>query len=204
MTSTVDDSSLLHLRVRQVVESYPEPSILGACDCTSYSYFLLSIVLLTLGTTITVSALGATEHIVFSHLGHMWLVGPICICCGTMVAIRSVLYLRRKSIIKLLQRQRALLRLAEVLSFQELAAQSQNRGGPPGNEVYMTASTLTLPPTYDMIVSQGVPIDSATVADPPPPSYMEAMRLVEQEKANRDRTAAAPTDERDSADKETV
>ncbi|CAA9999987.1 unnamed protein product [Nesidiocoris tenuis] len=75
-------------------------------------------------------------------------------------------------------------------SFQELAAQSQNRGGPPGNEVYMTASTLTLPPTYDMIVSQGVPIDSATVADPPPPSYMEAMRLVEQEKANRDRTAA--------------
>ncbi|KAF6199803.1 hypothetical protein GE061_006101 [Apolygus lucorum] len=188
MSSNVENS-FLRLRVSQLVESYPDPFVLGDCDCTSYSYFLLSIVLLTLGTCITMSALGATEHVVFSHLGHMWLVGPICICCGTMVAIKSVLYLRRKSIIKMLLRQRALLR-----SFQELASQTR---GPPGGEVYMTASTLTLPPAYDVIVSQGI-LESA---EPPPPSYAEAMRLVEQEKANQ--TAATADDERDgSADKE--
>lgn len=106
------ENNYLRLRVRQLVDSYPEPSVLGDCDCTSYSYFLLSIILLTLGVYITVPALGGADHYVFSNLGHMWLVGPICICCGAMVAIKSVLYLRRKSVIKMLLRQRALLRVS--------------------------------------------------------------------------------------------
>lgn len=90
---------------------YPEPSTFGQCDCTSYSYFALSMVLFAVGTVITVLALGDSDGYIFSSLGHMWLVGPIFICSGLMVAVKSVLYLRRKGIIQMLLRRRALLRV---------------------------------------------------------------------------------------------
>ena len=90
---------------------FPEPSTFGQCDCTSYSYFALSVVLFAVGTVITVLALGDADGYIFSSLGHMWLVGPIFICSGLMVAVKSVLYLRRKGIIQMLLRQRALLRV---------------------------------------------------------------------------------------------
>uniref|UniRef100_A0A0V0GBE2 Uncharacterized protein n=1 Tax=Triatoma dimidiata TaxID=72491 RepID=A0A0V0GBE2_TRIDM len=198
------ENNYLRLRVRQLVDSYPEPSVLGDCDCTSYSYFLLSIILLTLGVYITVPALGGADHYVFSNLGHMWLVGPICICCGAMVAIKSVLYLRRKSVIKMLLRQRALLR-----GLQELAQQARgpvpdvggvNGGGGGGGAVFTTSgSTLTLPPAYDLIVTQ-----TASETEHPPPTYDEAMRLVQREKANQATASVTSTvDDECTAGKET-
>jgi hypothetical protein len=69
------------------------------------------MVLFAVGTVITVLALGDADGYIFSSLGHMWLVGPIFICSGLMVAVKSVLYLRRKGIIQLLLRRRALLRV---------------------------------------------------------------------------------------------
>lgn len=98
-------------RLRQMEEMYPEPTTFGDCDCTSYSYFVFSIVLFTLGSFITAVALSGGDDYIFSNLGHMWLVGPIFICSGMMIAVKSVLYLRRKSVIQMLLRQRALLRV---------------------------------------------------------------------------------------------
>jgi hypothetical protein len=69
------------------------------------------MVLFAVGTVITVLALGDADGYIFSSLGHMWLVGPIFICSGLMVAVKSVLYLRRKGIIQMLLRRRALLRV---------------------------------------------------------------------------------------------
>lgn len=84
----------------------------GRCDCKSYSYFALSMVLFSVGTIVTVMALGdASDGLIFRHLGHMWLVGPIFICSGLMVAVKSMLYLRRKSIIQMLLHQRAIFRV---------------------------------------------------------------------------------------------
>ncbi|KAK9508681.1 hypothetical protein O3M35_006180 [Rhynocoris fuscipes] len=175
MSATLENS-YLRLRVRQLVDSYPEPSVLGDCDCTSYSYFLLSIILLTLGVYITVPALGGADHHVFSNLGHMWLVGPLCICCGAMVAIKSVLYLRRKSVIKMLLRQRALLRQTTRVTAPDVGG-----GNGVSGQVFTTSgSTLTLPPAYDLIVTQ-----TTGEAEHPPPTYDEAMRLVQREKANQ-------------------
>jgi hypothetical protein len=73
---------------------------------------MLSITLFTVGTVITILAIGDAHDYVFYSLGHMWLVGPIFICSGLMVAVKSVLYLRKKYLIQMLLRQRALLRVS--------------------------------------------------------------------------------------------
>lgn len=97
-------------------ELFPEPSTLGQCDFTSYSYLALSVALFAVGTIVTVLALGNAEGYLFGG-GHLWLVGPIFICSGLMVAVRTVLYLRRKGIIQMLLRQRALLRVRVHILF---------------------------------------------------------------------------------------
>lgn len=114
MAAILENAYFRH-RLRQMDHLYPEPSAFGQCDCTSYSYFALSLVLFAVGTVITVLALGDAHGYIFFSLGHMWLVGPIFICSGLMVAVKSVLYLRKKNLIQMLLRQRALLRVSVVL-----------------------------------------------------------------------------------------
>ncbi|KAK0082744.1 hypothetical protein PV325_009926 [Microctonus aethiopoides] len=83
--ATVFESPFLSNRLRQIEERYEEPTTFGRCDCTSYSYLALSLVLFTIGTAVTILALGdAADGHFFSNLGHMWLVGPIFICSGLM------------------------------------------------------------------------------------------------------------------------
>lgn len=117
--SSVLESSYLRRRLQEMDEMYPEPNTFGPCDCTSYSYIGLSIILLTVGSYITVLALGNIDGYLFSSLGHMWLVGPIFICSGLMIAVKCVLYLRRKSVIQMLLRQRVLLRVSRVYNCQK-------------------------------------------------------------------------------------
>lgn len=110
MTSLLE-CSYIRRRLQEMEEIYPEPHTLDQCDCTSYSYFGLSVMLLSVGSYISVLALGNIDGYLFSNLGHMWLVGPIFICSGLMIAVKSILYLRRKTLSKMLSRQRALLRV---------------------------------------------------------------------------------------------
>ncbi|XP_012271949.1 uncharacterized protein LOC105695178 isoform X2 [Orussus abietinus] len=156
--ATVFESPFLSSRLRQIEERYEEPSTFGSCDCTSYSYLALSVVLFTMGSAITILALGdVADGYVFSNLGHMWLVGPIFICSGLMVAVRCMLYLRRKSVIQMLFHQRQL--------FRELAGAQGVSGsgtGTPG------------PPSYDAITQGQGP------SELPPPSYAEAVALLQQ------------------------
>lgn len=112
MTSLLE-CSYIRRRLQEMEELYPEPNTLDQCDCTSYSYVGLSLMLLAVGSYISVLALGNIDGYLFSNLGHMWLVGPIFICSGLMIAVKSILYLRRKILIKMIWRQRALLRVCE-------------------------------------------------------------------------------------------
>ncbi|XP_069691322.1 uncharacterized protein [Periplaneta americana] len=177
MSSVLENAYLRH-RLRQMDQLYPEPSTFGQCDCTSYSYFALSVVLFAVGTVITVLALGDADGYIFHSLGHMWLVGPIFICSGLMVAVKSVLYLRRKGIIQMLLRQRALLR--------ELAQQSRNQQSSGGSCVIRNPSTVTLPPTYEALMgasaSHGGGGGGGGSTEAPPPTYEEAMFLIGDEK----------------------
>ncbi|KAG7209592.1 hypothetical protein KM043_011253 [Ampulex compressa] len=160
--ATVFESPFLSNRLRQIEEHYEGPTTFARCDCTSYSYLALSMVLFTVGTAITIFALGddADGHI-FLNLGHMWLIGPIFICSGLMVAVKCMLYLRRKSVIQVIIHQRQLFR--ELAGAQGIGSAGT---GTPG------------PPSYDVI------IHNQARNELPPPSYAEAIALLHQ--ANND------------------
>ncbi|XP_015518706.1 uncharacterized protein [Neodiprion pinetum] len=172
--ATVYESPFLSNRLRQIEERYEEPTTFGRCDCTSYSYLALSVVLFAVGTAITILALGDVANgYIFSHLGHMWLVGPIFICSGLMVAVKCMLYLRRKSVIQMIYHQRQLFR-----HLQELAgAQAVNGSGTgtPG------------PPPYEVITQGQGP------SELPPPSYAEAVALLQQAGVQDDKLPGVAT-----------
>lgn len=177
--ATVFDSPFIRQRLHRLRQQrdidFDEDQRFGRCDCTSYSFFVLSMVLFSVGTVITVLALGDADGYILNNLGHMWLVGPIFICSGMMVAVKSMLYLRRKSVIQMLLQQRAIIR--DMTTVQ--AEQSY------GEPVPRTASSATLPPSYDtLLVSNVENKPQASGSEPPPPTYDEAMYLIDDEKAN--------------------
>ncbi|XP_066905154.1 uncharacterized protein [Halyomorpha halys] len=165
--SSNTDHNVLRLRVRQLVDSYPEPSVLEDCDCTSYSHLILSIILLSLGTYITIPTFLSSPHHILNSLGQMWLIGPLCICCGIMVALKSVLYLRKKSVLRMILRQRALL-----LGIQELA--EEQRFGEASSTACTAGSTTTLPPPYELI-QERLPTYAEAVKSQPPPTVQNEL-----------------------------
>ncbi|XP_026724943.1 uncharacterized protein LOC113491929 [Trichoplusia ni] len=174
--ATVFDSPFIRQRLHRLRRrdyDFDEDQRFGRCDCTSYTYFVLSMVLFSVGTVITVLALGDVDGYILSNLGHMWLVGPIFICSGMMVAVKSMLYLRRKSVIQMLLHQRAIIRdMAAVQAEQAY-----------GGQVPRTASSATLPPSYDALITNAATSKpQPSSSEPPPPTYDEAMYLIDDEK----------------------
>ncbi|KAK1129793.1 hypothetical protein K0M31_019503 [Melipona bicolor] len=153
--ATVFESSFLSNRAHRV-ERYEESiNTFGKCDCTSYSYLALSVILFMIGTAITIFSLDdiVGEHMFFK-LGHMWLIGPIFICSGLMVAVKCMLYLRRKSVIQIIFHQRQLFReLSGARGIERIDIQTPD------------------PPSYEAIAQE-------TYNELPPPSYAEAVALV--------------------------
>ncbi|XP_059477653.1 uncharacterized protein LOC132198009 [Neocloeon triangulifer] len=177
--AAVLESSFLRQRLRQMELQTGEAAAsgrrrrLGQCDCTSYSYLVLATMLFSVGTVITVLAAGETHDYVFYTLGHMWLVGPIFVCSGLMVAVKTVLYLRKKYLLQMLLRQRAL--------WRELVLQAR-RHHQQQQYLARNASSLTLPPSYESIVVQVAPDELGAASlqaaeEAPPPTYEEAMIL---------------------------
>ncbi|XP_026756746.1 uncharacterized protein LOC113516528 [Galleria mellonella] len=174
--ATVFDSPFIRQRLHRLRHrdyDFDEDQRFGRCDCTSYSYFVLSMVLFSVGTVITVLALGDADGYILSNLGHMWLVGPIFICSGMMVAVKSMLYLRRKSVIQMLLHRRALIRDMAAIPAEQAY----------GGQVPRTASNATLPPSYDALISNAATSKpQPSSSEPPPPTYDEAMYLISDEK----------------------
>lgn len=149
------------------------------CSGASYCYFALSILLFSVGTVITILALDDSEG-VFSNLTHMWLVGPLFISSGLMVAVKTIMYLRKETMIMFLSRQRSLLRDLHYPSLDISFSRS--------------CSNLTRPPSYDtvirgnqqtvhLIIDHRTNVDhdgSITNLENPPPSYEEAVLLGDQ------------------------
>lgn len=89
----------------------------SSCDCITYSYFLISVFLFTLGTILSVFSFGTFDDTVFANLGHMWMVGPLCICSAVMIGIRNMLYLRRRRVINMVIRQQIEVSKITIYSF---------------------------------------------------------------------------------------
>lgn len=169
----------------------------NSCDCVTYSYFLISVFLFTLGSIISVFSFGAFDDTVFANLGHMWMVGPLCICSAVMIGIRNVLYLRRRRVINMVIRQQIEVRTAAVsllllagnfISFlvcpqdlrshQGQLADAQQQYSLP----IRTVSELTLPPSYEQLIGS----HSEEGSDLPPPSYEEAIVSMSKETTKSD------------------
>ncbi|XP_015379956.1 PREDICTED: uncharacterized protein LOC107173789 [Diuraphis noxia] len=146
----------------------------SSCDCVTYSYFLISVFLFTLGTIISVFSFGAYDDTVFANLGHMWMVGPLCICSAVMIGIRNVLYLRRRRVIDMVIRQQ----IEDIRSQQGQLADSQQQYSLP----IRTVSELTLPPSYEQLIGS----HSEEGSDLPPPSYEEAVVSMSKETTKSD------------------
>ncbi|GIY37391.1 uncharacterized protein CDAR_242981 [Caerostris darwini] len=149
------------------------------CSSASYCYFTLSILLFSVGTVITILALDESDG-VFSNVTHMWLVGPLFISSGLMVAVKTIMYLRRETMIMFLTRQRTLLREFQYPSLEIACSRS--------------CSNLTRPPSYDTVIG-GIQQTSQFATDHdinmnlderslnienPPPTYEEAVLLINQ------------------------
>jgi hypothetical protein len=132
------------------------------------------VFLFTLGSIISVFSFGAFDDTVFANLGHMWMVGPLCICSAVMIGIRNVLYLRRRRVIDMVIRQQ----IEDIRSQQEQMADAQQQYSLP----IRTVSELTLPPSYEQLIGS----HSEEGSDLPPPSYEEAIVSMSKETTKSD------------------
>lgn len=145
------------------------------CNCASYCYFSLAIVLFSLGTVLTILVLDDSDK-VFPNLTHMWLIGPIFISSGLMFAVKTIMYLRRETMLAYLSRQHSFLRELQLAAMEPSYHNGRNLNGP----------TSAPPPPYDVVVrevpAERRPLNPASSSAPSPtesspPSYEEAVLL---------------------------
>lgn len=151
------------------------------CNCASYCYFSLAIVLFSLGTVLTILVLDDSEK-VFPNLTHMWLIGPIFISSGLMFAVKTIMYLRRETMLAYISRQHSLLRELHLVAVEPTFLSGVGRN----------MSAASLPPAYETVVGQSpacplleestrgrslVPAPTLPLAEQGPPSYEEAILL---------------------------
>ncbi|OAD60681.1 hypothetical protein WN48_05243 [Eufriesea mexicana] len=172
--ATIFESSFLSNRLYRVEERYEESAnIFDKCDCTSYSYFVWSVILLVIGATITIFSLDdiVGDH-TFFNLGRMWFIGPVLICSGLTIAVKCMLYLRRKSIIQMIFHQRQLFREPSGIRGTEgIDIQTPQRINIRIDIQNPQHIDIQSPPSYEAIAQE-------TYNELPPPSYAEAVMLI--------------------------
>jgi hypothetical protein len=81
----------------------PIANQLSPCDWSSFSYFLLSFLLFAVGSILTF--LSIDESNAANPFTRFWLVGPLFLCSGLVMATKTLIYLKSKNLIELLTRQ---------------------------------------------------------------------------------------------------
>lgn len=150
---------------------------LSSCNCASYCYFSLALVLFSLGTVLTILVLDDSEQM-FPNLTHMWLIGPIFISSGLMFAVKTIMYLRRETMIAYLTRQHSLLRELHLVAVEPgLLRGLQQRAAslPPPYEAVATGCDS--PMCHGSTTAAAFPLLMATTEEDPP-SYEEALLLI--------------------------
>ena len=90
-----------HAVSRPPARDYDENS---SCDFFSYAYLSLAFFLFLCGSGLTFLVL-RTDQTPHNPLNRFWMAGPLFICTGLLVALKVLLYVRRKRLIALLIRE---------------------------------------------------------------------------------------------------
>lgn len=187
---------------------------LASCNCASYCYFSLALVLFSLGTVLTILVLDDSEQ-VFPNLTHMWLIGPIFISSGLMFAVKTIMHLRRETMIAYLARQHSLLRELHLVAVEPTLLRGlQHRAAslPPPYEAVATGCDS---PIHSGAAGAAFPLLMATTTagtEEDPPSYEEALLLIRSappyamptsSKSGRDRSPPPPSSQQSRTTTET-
>lgn len=108
VTFQLNQSMKMHQRT--VIHSYPRSNRSfiydensDSCDCFSYCYLSLAVLLFFSGSGLTYLVL-REDTSQYSPLNRFWMAGPLFICTGLMVALKVLLYIRRRRFISILIR----------------------------------------------------------------------------------------------------
>lgn len=112
----------------------------SGCDCISYTYFSLAFLLFAMGSIFTLIIIEENE---FGPLARFWLVGPVFLCAGFLIAVKTLLYLRRKRFVAFLIRE----------SYAQVCAKPSVT---PANCFNLTNSFLGVPSGRDYVVPKCV------------------------------------------------
>ncbi|RWS02355.1 hypothetical protein B4U79_08486 [Dinothrombium tinctorium] len=134
---------------------------LTPCDKTSYMYFSFALLLFTLGALITFFSINEPNFNVFERI---WYFGPLLITSGLMVAVKTLIYLKRKTLIALITRQRI---IAESNRNQNVCEQHFSNISPEES-----VTNGCVPPSYEDSIMQ-----TLTTQENSPPSYEEALLI---------------------------
>lgn len=113
---------------------------LSPCDWSSFSYFLLSFLLFTVGSILTFLSIDDTGT--QNPFTRFWLIGPLFLCSGLVMATKTLIYLKSKNLIELLTRQ------SEFC----ISANNANIFNAP-HDVVTDAYVSSLPPPYEAAVA---------------------------------------------------
>lgn len=152
---------------------------LASCNCASYCYFSLALVLFSLGTVLTILVLDDSEQ-VFPNLTHMWLIGPIFISSGLMFAVKTIMHLRRETMIAYLARQHSLLRELHLVAVEPTLLRGLQQRAASLPPPYEAVATGCDSPIHSGAAGAAFPLLMATTAgtEEDPPSYEEALLLI--------------------------
>ncbi|XP_053203959.1 uncharacterized protein LOC128388572 [Panonychus citri] len=77
---------------------------ISPCDTISYAYLCLALTLFAAGSLITLLSI-EESHSLTSAFARFWFIGPFFLCCGLMVALKTLIHIRKKTLIDYLTRQ---------------------------------------------------------------------------------------------------
>ncbi|XP_015782589.1 uncharacterized protein LOC107360441 [Tetranychus urticae] len=120
---------------------------ISPCDTISYAYLCLALTLFAAGSLITLLSI-EESHLLTSAFARFWFIGPFFLCCGLMVALKTLIHIRKKTLIEYLTRQAILAAMTPEID--------SNYYGPDDVEVGQSFTNQpSPPPSYETAIATG-------------------------------------------------
>ncbi|XP_074598818.1 uncharacterized protein LOC141853395 [Brevipalpus obovatus] len=127
-----------------VASSLPDESAVSPCDTISFIYLCLALTLFAGGSIVTLLSTEESRYFAAGFV-HFWFLGPLCLCCGLMIAFKALMHIRKKTLIEYLTRQ-AISSATEDSDPNYYSNRTNNAG-------LDNISVHSLPPPYEQVIA---------------------------------------------------